>query len=676
MKYPHLFEPIQLGKQYFRNRIFASPQDFPGLTSDRFLTKDGTAFYELKAQGGYASVCVGDFMVDSRAGHSHPFQLRGDDVLGKVSLTLTANAITRHGAVASVELNHAGVNANMMAEREGFIYGFTDGVRPDGIPIRAMDEAWIEHLITCFAKGAAFARQCGFNMVTIHGGHGWLFSQFMSPRDNKRSDRWGGTFENRMRFPLLTIDAIRRAVGPGFPIEIRLSGAEYLGNEGYDLDYGIEIAKALDGKVDLLHISAGHHEIDAASMVTHPSMFMPDGVNVHLAAAIKKQVKTPVATVGALTDPEMMEEIIASGQADIVQLGRQSLADHELPNKARSGREDDINKCLRCYNCFSYSTLGGVFTCATNPVIGSELEAMSDIPTRKKKTVLIAGGGIGGMQAALTAAERGHTVILCEKTDRLGGVLRCEKNIPFKQHLEEYLDLQARRVMRAPINVRLNTPVTPELAASFHPDVVIAALGSRPVVPRIPGIDRGNVYGAEDIYNNPALAGKRVVILGGGLVGLELGVYLAQNGREVTVVEMLPRTCASPDDKETSERFSAFGGMVVGDPLVHGIAIRELLIAHPELKMTIKTSTKALEITDSGLVCAPAGGNACEGTAGVVTLPADTIVYSVGQRPLSEEAQALRDTAPEFYALGDCVTPRNIYSATQAAWTIARDLGR
>jgi 2,4-dienoyl-CoA reductase-like NADH-dependent reductase (Old Yellow Enzyme family)/thioredoxin reductase len=668
MKYKHLFEPIQLGRQQFRNRIFASPQDFPGLTSDRFLTKDGTAFYELKAQGGFASVCVGDFMVDSRAGHSHPFQLRGDDVKGKVSLTLTANAITRHGAVASVELNHAGVNANMMAEREGFIYGFTDGVRPDGVPIRAMDEAWIEHLIECFARGAAFARQCGFNMVTIHGGHGWLFSQFMSPRDNKRCDRWGGTFENRMRFPLAAIEAIRKAVGPGFPIEIRLSGAEYLGEEGYDLDYGVAIAKALDGRVDLLHVSAGHHEIDAASMVTHPSMFMPDGVNVHLAAEVKKHVKTPVATVGALTDPRMMEEIIASGKADIVQLGRQSLADPDLPLKARCGREDEINKCLRCYNCFSYSTMGGVFYCATNPVIGNELESMSDIPPRKKKTVLIAGGGIGGMQAALTASQRGHKVILCEKTARLGGVLRCEEKIPFKKHLEEYLDLQERLISRAPVEVHLNTAVTPELAERFKPDVIIAALGSRPIKPPVPGIDHKNVYGAEDVYMNPELVGKSAVILGGGLVGLELGVFLAQNGREVTVVEMLPRTCASEDDKETSERFSAFGGMVVGDPLVHGISIREYLKAHPDLKMTIKTSTKALEITDKGM--------AVEGPGGARTIEADTVIYSVGQRPLREEAQALRDCAPEFCALGDCVTPRNIFAATQSAWTIARDIGR
>jgi 2,4-dienoyl-CoA reductase-like NADH-dependent reductase (Old Yellow Enzyme family)/thioredoxin reductase len=668
MKYKHLFEPIYLGRQLFRNRIFASPQDYPHLTADRFLTRDGVAFYETKALGGFASVCVGDFMVDSRAGHSHPFQLRGDDVKGKATMTLTANAITRHGAVASVELNHAGVNANVMAEKEGFIYGFTDGVRADGTPVRAMDEAWIERLIRCFAEGAAFARQCGFNMVTIHGGHGWLFSQFMSPRDNKRTDRWGGTFENRMRFPLAAVDAIRRAVGPGFPIEIRISGAEYLGDEGYDLDYGVEIAKALDGKVDLIHVSAGHHEIDAASMVTHPTMFMPDGVNVHLAAEIKKHVKTPVATVGALTDPGQMEEIIASGQADIVQLGRQTLADPNLPLKARTGREDEINKCLRCYNCFSYSTMGGVFYCATNPVIGNELESLFDTPPRRKKTVLVAGGGIGGMQAALTAAERGHRVILCEKTDQLGGVLRCEKNIPFKSKLDDYLKLQERLIGRSSVEVRLNTPVTPESARGLEPDVIIAAMGSRPIVPKVPGINRQNVFGAEEVYYHPETVGKKVVIMGGGLVGLELGLYLAQTDHDVTVIEMLPRTCASPDDKETSERFSAFGGMVVGDPLVHGIAIREHLIAHPDLRMKILTSTKAVEIGEGGIVV--------EGPAGVYTIAADTIVYAVGQKPLSDEAGALSECAPEFYMLGDCVTPKNIFAATQAAYTIARDIGR
>ncbi len=665
VKYQRLFEPVQLGRQFFKNRIFASPQDYPGLTAERFLTRSATAFYETKAEGGFASVCVGDFIVDSRAGHSHPFQLRGDDVRGKVSLTMTANAITRHGAVASVELNHAGINASEMARNEGFVYGLTEGIRHDGVPVRAMDESWIERLIGCFAAGAALARQCGFNMVTVHGGHGWLFSQFMSPRENKRKDRWGLTFEDRMRFPLAAIEAIRRAVGPGFPIEVRISGAEFLGEDGYDISYGVAIAKALDGKVDLIHVSAGHHEIDQASMATHPSMFMPDGVNVHLAEEIKKHVRTPVATVGALTDPGMMEEIIASGKADIVQLGRQSLADPELPNKARSGREGDINKCLRCNQCFSASTLGGVFYCATNPVIGNELERRSSA-AHKKKTVLVAGGGVGGMQAALTASERGHKVILCEKTGRLGGALLCEERIPFKVHLKEYLELQARLILRSGIDVRLNTEVTPALATSCKPDVIIAATGSMPVKPKILGIDFDHVHSAGEICLRPELAGRKTVILGGGLTGLELGVYLAQLGREVVVVEMLPRTCASPDDKDTSERMSVFGAMAVGDPLVHGIAIREHLRSRQDLNMKILTSTVALEIREGEVLV--------EEPRSRYPIIADTVVYAVGQRPLREEAMALSGCSDEFHMVGDCVAPKNILAATREAWAVARIL--
>ncbi|MDR2089401.1 MAG: 2-enoate reductase, partial [Clostridiales Family XIII bacterium] len=306
LKYKRIFEPIRLGQTLFRNRIFSSPQDIYQLTSENFLNEDATAFYEMKALGGFASVCLGDFMIDSRSGHSHPFQLRGDDIRGRTSLTRTANAIARHNAVAAVELNHAGKNGNIMGAREGFIYGPVDALRADGVEIRAMDEAWIEHLIECYAGAAGFAKQCGFGMITIHAGHGWLPAQFLSPRDNRRRDRWGGSLENRMRFTLAVIDAVRRAIGPAMPIEIRISAVECVPG-GYDSDEGLAIAKALDGKVDLLHISAGHHEDDAASMVSHPTMFAPDGVNVKYAAEIKKHVKTPVATVGALCDPAQLE---------------------------------------------------------------------------------------------------------------------------------------------------------------------------------------------------------------------------------------------------------------------------------------------------------------------------------------------------------------------------------
>ena len=662
--YPNLLSPIVLGKQFFKHRIFASPQDNPQLDANKFLTRDAMAFYERKAMGGFASVCVGDFMVDSRAGHSHPFQLRGDDVRGKASMFRTAMGIVKHGAVAAAELNHAGVNSDMW-EREGFVYGFSDGVRADGVEVRAFDDAWLERLISCFADAASFARQVGFQMITLHGGHGWCLNQFMSPRENTRRDKWGGSLENRMRFPLAVIEAVRKRVGNAMPIEIRLSGAEWVPG-GYDVDECVAIAKALDGKVDLLHISAGHHEDDRASMRTHPTMFLEDGCNTFYAAEVKKHVKTPVATVGALTDVGMMEELIASGRTDIVELGRQSLADPDLPLKVQTGREDDINRCMRCFTCFSNSTLGGIFYCSTNPEIGNELDCMFDTPPREKKTVLVAGGGIGGMQAALTLSQRGHRVILCEKTGRLGGVLRCEANIPFKKPLERYLDLQERRIARSDIEVRLNTAATPALARELRPDVIVAALGARPVKPPVKNIDAPNVAGAEDVYYDPEKAGGKCVILGGGLVGLELGVFLAgYKGREVDVIEMLPTTLASDKSGGTSERMDDVG-MAAGEALVQGVALNVKLKELPNMR--VRTSTRAVAVTETGLLVA--------GPEGEYEIAADTVIYAAGQRPLREDALALRDCAPEFYMLGDCVTPKNIVAATQAAFQLARDIGR
>jgi NADPH-dependent 2,4-dienoyl-CoA reductase/sulfur reductase-like enzyme len=482
-------------------------------------------------------------------------------------------------------------------------------------------------------------------MVTIHGGHGWLLAQFMSPFVNTRRDMWGGTFENRMRFPLAVVDSVRSAVGPRFPIEIRISGSE-CDPGGYDIGEGVKIAQALDQKVDLIHVSAGNPEFDHTFVLTHPSIFLPDGVNVKFAAEIKRHVKTPVATVGALCDPEMMEEIVASGQADVVALGRQTIADPDLPIKARIGREEDIDKCMRCCMCFAGAGEHRRLRCSINPTIGYEVEERAESALRSKKRVLVAGGGVGGMQAALTAAERGHEVILCEKTGELGGVLRCEAQVPFKARLDEYLKRQARRVERAAIDVRLNTEVTPELARAINPDVIVAALGARPAVPPIRGIDGANVLGAEELYYAPGRAGDSVVILGGGLVGLELAVFMTMLGRSVAVVEMQPELTVD----------------------VYGMHTIALTLKIEELGVGIHLSTRALEITEKGVTCA--------GPDGAFFLDADTVVYATGQRPLREESFALHDCAPEFHQIGDCVTPKNILAATQAAYTIAKDIGR
>jgi 2,4-dienoyl-CoA reductase-like NADH-dependent reductase (Old Yellow Enzyme family)/thioredoxin reductase len=596
---------------------------------------------------------------------SHPFQLICDNIKCKVSLTHVAADIAAHGAVPAAELNHAGRNSNIMFQREGFIYGPADG-EFDGMEVREMPEAIIEETISAYARAAAFIKQFGFGMITLHGGHGWLIHQFMSERDNTRKDGWGGSFENRMRFPQALIDAVRKEVGRAYPIEIRISAAEHLPG-GYEIDEGVRIARALDGRVDLIHVSVGHHEIDEAAFRTHPSMFAKDACNLEFAAEIKKNVKTPVALVGALTDVDQMEEIVASGQADILELGRQTLADPDLPLKARMGKTDEINRCLRCFNCFSNSKVNGIFYCATNPIIGHELESKFDAPPRFQKKILIAGGGIGGMQAALTAAARGHTVILCEKGPKTGGTLLCETNIPFKDKLKEYLERQALRLSRSTVEVRLNTEVTPEYARQAAPDVIIAALGARPVKPPIRGIDNKNVFGAEEIYHDPEKAGKRLIIMGAGLVGLELGLYLAMSGRDVTIVEMASSYLAGPPSGAgASTKMNGLFGVNHGEQIDQGTVLYLQMKDRDDIRAFV--STKAVEATDTGLIV--------EDASGLREIEADTIIYAVGQKPLREEAWALSDCAPEFYPIGDCVVPRSIFAATSAAYQTACDIGR
>ena len=649
-RYPHLFEPIRLGRQLFRNRLFASPTGFQDTNESGWLPPEAAAYYERKAIGGAASVASCECIVDSEYGLGTPRHFRLDDPMSHFSLARIAHAVSRHGAVASCELQHAGMFANRQLAMfgggsNGNAYGPVE-TELNGRLVLPMDEALIEHTIGKYADAAAVAKALGFGMVTVHAGHGWMLHQFLSPLTNTRTDRWGGaSIENRARLLLCVLEAIRRRVGPGFPIEVRISGSEaYEG--GYGIEEGVAIARQLDGKCDLIHVSAGNHEVDEVFTVTHPSMFMEDGCNVKYAAEIRKHVRTPVAAVGALSDPAQMEEIIASGQADVVEMARQLLADPDTPNKLRTGRENEVRRCMRCLSCFSAELTHGAPYCAINPETGRELEIKYDsTPVRTRKRVLIAGGGIGGMQAALSCAERGHEVILCERAGRLGGALRCEEKVPFKKNLDRYLNAQEQAVKAAPIDLRLNTAVTPELARELAPDVIIAATGARPVKPPIPGVDGDNVLSAEYAYVHPEAVGEQVVILGAGLVGVELGIFLAMQGRKITIVEMAPE-------------------MNDGGNFLHASGLR---VQIRKYGIGIHCNTRAERIAQDGVTCSAEGKS--------VFFPADTVVYAVGQRSIDEDALALNLCAPEFFMLGDCVTPRNIVSATGAAYTVARDIG-
>lgn len=656
LKYPHLFEPLKLGNITLRNRIIGAPTGFLHMDAEHLPTQAAAAYYEEKARGGAAVVTVGEGYVDSVHGTDIPkfIHLDTDNCIG--GLALIADAVSKHGAIASMELQHAGMYSGESYAQGHAIYapvqrmggGTKAGANLHGVLIPEMPEEVILETIEKYAEAAKRVKQAGFGMVLVHGGHGWLLNQMMSPVINTRTDKWGGSLENRMRMPIAICDRIKEVCGKDFLIDFRFSAADMMDPEGYTEEDGIQMAEMIDGHVDLIHCSVGNHEVEESFVIVHPSMFLEEGCNLKYAAAVKKRVKTPVVTVGAFSNPEQMEKVLADGTVDAIAIARGLICDPDLPNKARQGKDQDINRCLQCLACFSGLIQTKQFCCALNPVIGRELENKFDTTPVQPRKVMVAGGGIGGMEAALTAASRGHQVVLCEKSGQLGGVLRCEKQVSFKKKLDLYLDNQARRVMEHPnIEVRLNTPATKAVAEEIEPDAIIAALGARPVVPTfLKGYDLPHVLGAEEIYYHPEQAGHKVVILGGGLVGCELAIHLTQLGHEVTVLEMM-------DEPNFSGNF------------LHGEAVMAQI---KQLGITLLTKTKAVEITADGVI----GENA----DGQKHFPADTVVYAVGQRPVTDGLDELRGCAPEFYTVGDCNVPATIMKANKEAYYAARDIGR
>lgn len=649
LKYPHLFSPITLGNVTLRNRIIASPTGGPAVMPPQYITREIGAFWELRSKGGAAVVTLGDSVVDSETGLMHPHKIRIDDPCIIPSLTNTARSISQYGAVASLELQHGGKFSNVgnmvtkVMKSSLPTYGPDHEFNADGEEILEMPEEVILHICRKFGQGAAIAKKCGYNMLCIHGGHGWLLHQFLSPSMNHRTDAYGGSTENRARFALMVIDAVRKAVGPGFPIEFRMSGAEFT-EGGYGIDEGIRIARLIAPKVDLLQVSAGVHDDPNTCGITHPDMFHPHGCNVWLAEAIKKEVNVPVACIGGLNDPAQMEEIIASGKADIVEMSRALIADPYLPRKLMEGREDDIVRCVRCLVCHDQTSTTRNIRCTVNPVIGRELEHNSAFPSTTPKKVLVVGGGPAGLEAACTAAERGHQVILCEASGETGGLLKCEVHVPFKKELYDFVRQLERRARRSGVEIRTNTFVTFEYADSLKPDVVVCAVGADYMVPPIPGIDSMKMRFLPDLEKEDPAFGERVVILGGGLVGCETAIHLNRQGVEVTVLEL-------------------HAEIATDAPLVHRLGILQEL----GKGVRVMTSTTAARITDEGVVAAGADGT-------TALLPCDTVFCAAGLRARVQFRESLRFVAPRFITVGSCVQPSTVFQAVSQAYYSALDI--
>ncbi|BBF41367.1 2,4-dienoyl-CoA reductase [NADPH] [Lachnospiraceae bacterium KM106-2] len=645
-KYPNLCKPITLGRVTFRNRMFSAPMGGTDITADGCIGRESTGFYELRAKGGVGAVTVSECMVHPETDGSHAYHLDLTVPGSLASFTYTADAIRRHGAIPSLELSHSGQYAGTYMtdknkKKTMHQYGVSPSVRADGLEIRELSKEQIKEIVAAYGEVAKNAKRAGFEMLMIHGGHGWLINQFLSPYFNKRTDEYGGSLENRVRFACEVLDAVRENVGPGFPIEFRMSGSE-LFDGGYDLEEGVRIAQAIESRVDLIHVSAGTYQRGFGT--THPSMFKPHGCNVYLAAEIKKHVSTPVATLGGLNDPAQMEEIIASGKADVVEMARALLADHELPRKVMSNRDEDIVKCLRCFTCMAERAATSTRRCTVNPLIGRELDCTEVIPVAHPKKVLVAGGGPGGLEAALTAAKRGHQVILCEKESELGGILKSEQALPFKHEMYELSLTLGKLAKDAGVEIRLDTPVTKEYVEKENVDALIIAVGSAPLLPPIKGLDGENVVVVNNYYLEKDKVSDEVVVLGGGLAGCEAAIHLGQEGKKVHLVEM--RTELAPDAN---------------------IRHRPILLEEIAKYVTVHTGYRGLEVTANGVLCADADGNEhmVNGTS---------IICALGQVPRRDVVDDLRGTAPYVATIGDCVRASTITNAVYQGYHAALDI--
>ena len=638
-KFPKLFSPLKVGPVIMKNRIETGPMSIVELDAKGGYTDAAIAFYENLAAGGAAVVTLGESIVGTKNGMTHAQQIRFDNPAVPFYLQKVADAIHAHGALVNIELSHGGCMADSIYNDGNQTMGPSGYVDEWGDTIREMTLDDMNEVADCFADAAEICRDCGFDMVMIHCGHGWLLHQFLSPAYNHRTDEFGGSIENRARFPLMVIDRVRQRVGRTIALDMRISGSEFI-EGGLEIDDVVAFCKLAEDKVDMMNISAGAPWLKRMAI----SVFQPRGINSEFSVAVKKAVtKVPVTSVGGYTDPELMERYLEEGRCDGFILGRSILADPKLPTKARTGNEKEIRQCLRCYICNNaqYIEIGRNLHCSINPEAGREATIRYVQPSPVKKKVLVAGGGCGGMEAAIAAAKGGHDVSLYEKSDALGGWLKMERHIPFKLDMYNFSQTQAYECEKYGVKIHLNTPVTKELIDREKPDTVICAIGSEPLVPPIKGLDLPVVVGATDMFEEGADIGHKVIVIGGGLVGCEAGVYLAQQGHDVTIVEMR-------DD----------------------IAIDATMDHRRFMMDEIETLSDRFHTACSHTVSRvePEGVYAKDTSGEEHFFPADTVVLAAGLKARSAEAEALRSPDYDFVLIGDARRARKVYTAVREGY--------
>ncbi len=636
-QYPNLFSPLKVGNLTLKNRIKTGPMSIVELDPKGGYTEQAIAFYESLAAGGAAVVTLGESIIGSDNGMTHLQQIRFDNPDVPFSLQRIADAVHAHNALINIEISHGGAMADSIYNDGHQTMGPTGMVDEWGDEIREMTYEDMDQVADSFADAVEICRDCDFDMAMIHCGHGWLLHQFLSPLHNKRTDEFGGSLENRARFPLMVLDRVRQRVGNTIALDMRISGSEFL-EGGLDIDEVVEFCKLAESRLDLINVSAG------APWTTRMAIpvFEERGINAPLAEAVKRAVHIPVTSVGGYTDPALMERFLEEGRCDGFVLGRSILADPQLPTKARTGRTEEIHQCLRCFVCNNaqYHNRGKVLRCAINPCAGREFTIRNVAPSPKRK-IVVAGGGCGGMEAAVTAAKRGHDVVLYEKSSQLGGWLNMERHLPFKMDMYNYARSLEHECRIYGVKVVLNTPVTPELLAREKPDTVICAIGSEAIVPPIEGIDLEHVTVATEMYDNGFEAGQRVIVIGGGLVGCETALHMGMQGHDVTVLEM--RDDVAVDATADHRRY---------------------LMPRLEEHVKIACGMRVTKITKEAVEATDAEGR-------VHSFPADSVLIAAGLKARTAEVEALRSPDYDFVVIGDAKRARNVFAAVREGFDAA-----
>lgn len=628
MKYPHLFQPIKINGLMIKNRIVATPV---GPFNDKSL-------------GGAGLIITGSVFVEP--GKSNWFKPDEPYAFDKYEVQSTRERILiahQAGAKASLELGHAGQYARV----HDYAKGPTGFIREDGVEVVAMDEQMMEETVEWYAKTAKNAKDLGFDMIFMHFAHGWLAAEFLSPLFNKRTDEYGGCFKNRAKFPKRILERVREAVGPDFPIDMRISAYEWV--EG-SIEFGdvVRFVKLVEPLIDSVQISAGldiNHEGNVHMATTNFEPHMP---NVEWAAEVKKNVNIPVAVVGAILSPDEAEELIASGKVDMVAIGRALVADPDWPKKAMEDKAEDIVPCLRCLQCYHIATNRRNVGCSVNPRYGNEARIPKKVEkAEKSKRVVIIGGGPAGMKAALVADQRGHQVTLFEKENELGGAIKTAAFEHYKIDLKAYLDYLIRQIKKSDVDVRMGIEATPDMVRELQPDSLIIAVGALPTTPKIKGVDNKRVMQAMDaIYKHEAI-GQDVVIIGGGSIGCELGLELALlKGHHVSIVEFGPELAAQGN-------------------MLYRIALRQKM---DQAKTLVRlTETVCKEITDEGVFVSDKEGRES-------FIKADTVILATGLKANREVAEAFYGITPDTVMIGDCEKPRKVMEATLEGCSIALNL--